>query len=354
MKVFSALLAILLGSVFFVRGEAVQNSRPAAADFSGLDKFLELTAILEKDEEPTQEQWDSLFKTPGYAVLLQREFQRDFFAERFRLAFMPSRVDALKEQMKKDTGFRAQFLPHYLRVKGMRGAIERWRAEQRPAELYAEAAKKAGGFLPQGAVSGLPAVSFVIFAPDSRGYDPVVLDVLFCMDQGTALADLVGHEFYHYYRDSLVELGQDQATLWVLNQIHAEGIADLIDKAGWIRKPETALSPKEEGYVKLYKESPVVLRTVDSLLSRMSEMKTGRSALGNELRKAVPQSGHPTGLYMATLILEELGKEALVGVSVDPFAFFRLYQKAATKRGGEIPRFSEKALAFLDRLALCR
>jgi Putative zinc dependent peptidase (DUF5700) len=353
-RAFSALLAILLASAFFVRGEPAQNSRPAA-DFSGLDKFLELTALLEKDQEPAREQWDALFATPGYAVLIQREFyQVEYFAERFRLAFMPSRADALKEQMKKDTGLRAKILPHYLRVKALRGTIERWRAEQRPAELYVEAAKMAGSFLPKGAVSGLPNVSFVIFAPDSRGYDPVVLDALYCMDQGTALANLVGHEFHHYYRNSLVELGQDQGTLWVINQIHAEGIADLIDKAGWIQKAETDLTPEEKSYVKFFKETPAVLRTMDDLFSQMSGMKTGRGALGNDLRKAVPQSGHPTGLYMATLILEELGKEAVVGVSVDPFAFFRLYQKAAMKRGGETPCFSEKALAFLDRLALCR
>lgn len=349
-RVVAGLVALLLSGIPSVRAEASQNPRPPAADFSGVEKFLELTAILERDQEPTQDQWDALFATPGYVVLLQREFQKDFFVERFKLAFMPSRAEALKEQMKKDTGFRAQFLPHYQRVKAMRGPIKQWTAEQRPAELYAEAVEKVRALLPEGAVSGWPAVSFVIFAPDSRGYDPVVLDVLSCMDKGGRLADLVGHEFHHYYRNLLVDLNQDQSALWIINQIHSEGIADLIDKAEWTRKPEADLAPNEREFVKLYRESPSVLRTMDDLLARMSEKKTGRGELGNELRRAVPQVGHPTGLFMATLILEELGKAALVGAAAEPFAFFRLYQEAALKRGGDAPRFSDKAMAFLDRL----
>ncbi len=353
-RIFAALFAILLGSILSAQAEPIQNPRPPAADFSGLEKFLELTSVLEKDQEPAPEQWNALFATPGYAVLLQEEFKKDFFTERFRLAFMPSRADALKEQMQKETGFRAQYLPHYLRVKTMRAEIERWAAEQRPAELYAEALEKARSLLPEGAISGWPAVSFVIFAPDARGYDPVVLDALYCMDKGGRLVDLVGHEFHHYYRNRLVDLNQDQSTLWIINQIHAEGIADVIDKAEWTRRPEADLAPNERDFVKLYRESPSVLRKMDDILTRMSEMKTGRGELGFELRRAVPQVGHPTGLYMATLILEELGKPALVGAADDPFAFFKLYQKAATKRGGDSPRFSDKALAFLDSLAPCR
>jgi len=350
-RIFISLIAMLVFGGLSGRGKGLQDTQQPAADFSGVKKFLELTAVLEQDGEPTREQWDALFATPGYAVLTESEFQKDFFAERFRLAFMPSRADALKEQMKKDTGFRAQFLPHYLRAKAMRREIERWTAVQRPAELYDEALAKARALLPEGAVAGWPAVAFVIFAPDARGYDPVVLDALYCMGKGGRLADLVGHEFHHYYRNRLVDLNQDQGTLGVINQIHAEGIADLIDKAEWIGKPESALAPNEKDFVQLYRQSPSVIRTMDELFSRMNEMKTGRGELGFELRRAVPQSGHPTGLYMATLILEELGKPALVGVADDPFAFFRLYQEAAARKHGDTPRFSNRAMVFLERLA---
>jgi len=345
------LLGTILGGALPATIEAGQAPQPAAADFSGVRKFLDLTTTLEADKEPSPDEWDALFMTPGYDVLLKREFRRDFFVERFRLAFMPSRADALTEQMKKDTGFAAQFLPHYLRAKAMRRDIERWLAEQEPEELYDAAIGKARALLPDGAAGSRPAVSFVVFAPDSRGYDPVVLDVLFCLDSGGRLVDVIAHEFYHYYRNRMVDWGQDQNTLWVINQIHTEGVADLIDKAAWVHEAESALAPRAREFVKFFADSPNVIRKMDELLSRMSDMKTGRGALGQELRRAVPQSGHPTGLYMATVILETMGKPALIDVTDDPFAFFRLYQEAATKKGGDTPRFSTKSVAFLDRLA---
>jgi hypothetical protein len=345
------LLGIIQAGALPAGAHAAQESRPAAVDLSGVTQFLHVTAVLEADREPSVAEWDALFATPGYDVLLKREFRRDFFVERFRLAFMPSRAEALREQMKKDTGFGAQFLPHYVRVKAMRRDLERWLAEQQPGALYDAAISKARALLPGNAATERPAVSFVVFAPDSRGYDPVVLDVLFCMDKGSDLVDLVAHEFYHYYRNLLLDWGQDQNTLWIINQIHNEGVADLIDKAAWLDRPASQLGPTERDFVQLVRDSPGVIRKMDELLCRMEGMTTGRGTLGQELRRAVPQSGHPTGLYMATLILETMGRSALIEVSDDPFAFFRLYQEAATKRGGDAPRFSPRALAFLDRLA---
>jgi len=154
------LLGTILGGALPATIEAGQAPQPAAADFSGVRKFLDLTTTLEADKEPSPDEWDALFMTPGYDVLLKREFRRDFFVERFRLAFMPSRADALTEQMKKDTGFAAQFLPHYLRAKAMRRDIERWLAEQEPEELYDAAIGRRARCFPTGPPgAGLPSPS---------------------------------------------------------------------------------------------------------------------------------------------------------------------------------------------------
>ncbi len=77
-----------------------ERSLSTNIDFSGVEKFLELTAMLEKDQEPSLEQWNELFSTPGYDVLITREFRKEFFIERFKSLFSGStnRLPIKKEE----------------------------------------------------------------------------------------------------------------------------------------------------------------------------------------------------------------------------------------------------------------
>jgi hypothetical protein len=96
---------------------------------------------------------------------------------------MPSKKAELDARMKKETGFAAQFLPHYVRAKAMRGEIEHRVAQFRTAAFADEAIARARAFLPASVTAEQPSVAFVVFAPDSRGYDPVVLDILWVIQQ---------------------------------------------------------------------------------------------------------------------------------------------------------------------------
>jgi len=51
---------------------------------------------LQKDREPSEEQWRALFETPGYAKLQQTALQTDF-----RLAYMPSKAGELETEIKR-------------------------------------------------------------------------------------------------------------------------------------------------------------------------------------------------------------------------------------------------------------
>ena len=75
-----------------------------------------------------------------------------------------------------------------------------------------------------------------------------------------------------------------------------------------------------------------------------------RRELGRKLRDLVPLSGHPTGFYMSNLIIDQLGKDALIKEIGNPFTFFRLYNQGADKKGNEAPTFSEKAIRFIQSL----
>jgi hypothetical protein len=331
--------------------EHAEDTLEANIDFSGVEKFLQLTALLEKDQEPTKEQWDALFATPGYRILIKNEFRPDFFMMRFRLAFMPSKKAELAAQMKKDTGWLGQFLPHYLRAKKEREAI---RAEIKRLESMSfikTAVDRAKAFLPPFEVKSYPPVSFVVFAPDARGYNPVVLDILYTKDEKDSLIDFIAHEFHHYYKDWLTGLNPD--VLWVIDQIHAEGIADQVNRGAWFHDRErfAVESQKERNkpFLELYEKSPEVIREMDRLFGLMNDRAGDMALLGAEIRSIVPQSGHPTGFYMANVILKHLGKGALVEDIGNPFAFLRRYNRAA-ERDEEAPSFSAKALEYISLL----
>jgi hypothetical protein len=335
-------------------------ARPPSApkvDFSGVERFLDLTAILERDEEPPPEAWDRLFGTPGYAVLIQREFQRDFFEEGFRLAFMPSREEDLAKRLEADRaagGLRSRYLPHFVRARSARDTI-RWELENlRTLTFVDEAVEKAAVLLPSVDPGDYPPISFVIFGPDARGYSPVVIDVLHLRDRGDFLTSFVAHEFHHYYRNRLLRLTQDRDILWIIDQVQAEGIADQINVGEWFHDPdlfeEQAAQPRNRAYMEWYERSPEVIGRMDALFSEMSRHPEARGELGAELRDAVPLSGHPTGFFMANVIIDEMGTRALTEQIGNPFRFFLLYKEAADRRGGDVPTFSDPAVALIREL----
>lgn len=335
--------------------ETEGEAQTANVDFSGVEMFLELTALLEKDIEPTEEQWNALFSTPGYAVLIRREFNtQDFFKERFRLAFMPSLEEELEARLQEETGFVARFLPHYVRAKKERHLIEKAVSELKNLSFVQEAVEEAKKYLPDFELRSYPPVSFVIFGLDARGYVPVVLDIFYTLENRDYLKTFVGHEFHHYYRNFFYDFSQDRQILWVINQVQGEGIADQINVGEWFHDenlyPEYAKKAKYKGYLEWYEKSPEIIRKMDRLFSAMYDSPEQKGTLGAELQETVPLSGHPTGFYMANLILEQLGKDVLIEDVKNPFAFFRHYKEAADKKKGDTPSFSEKSLQFIRLL----
>jgi hypothetical protein len=329
-----------------------EKPRDIHVDFSGVEKFLELTALLEKDREPTQEQWDDLFATPGYKILVLREFNKNFLIERFKLAFMPSKQGERDARLKEEKGFWAKFLPHYIRAKNQRKLIESQIAELKALDFMESALKETRKFLPDVPIEEYPPLSFVIFGPDARGYMPVVVDVLYAYDQRDFLVSFIAHEFHHYYRNQYFPYSQDQAFIWVIDQIQGEGVADQINIGKWFfdKNLFPKYAEKNKGYLEWYAKSPEIIREMGRLFEEAADHPEKKTELGQQLRAIIPLSGHPTGFYMANIIIEQIGKDILIDDIGNPFAFFRLYKQAADKKGGKIPTFSEKAIRFIQDL----
>ena len=319
-------------------------------DFSGIDAFWSVVDTLERDRQPAPEQWDQLFATPGYAALLASEFERAYFERLFTIAYMPSMRESLSTELEGRNG---RNLRHYLLARELRDSLAAQVERLRTEPLCERALERTAAFLPQPPADGCPPVSFVIFANDGRGYDPIVIDLRASMTWD--IEPFLAHEFHHWLRNRRLAFDEaavgpdDEAVLRTLNQIQAEGIADQIDKAGWIADP--SLTPAgAEGYAARYRDNlaatPALLRSVDSLLCRHGTGSEGTAA-GERMQEIVPQSGHPTGFYMAAAIDGGLGRAALTGDFANPFLFFARYQEVAD---GPRPAFSACAQAALSEL----
>lgn len=321
-------------------------------DFSGVEKFLELTALLENDQEPTEDQWDAMFATPGYKILILREFNKNFLIERIKLAFMPSKKEALEAKLMEEKGFWAQFLPHFVRAKKQRKLIEEQIAKLKSLDYIMAAVAEAREFLPDVSFEENLPLSFVIFGPDARGYMPVVVDVLYAYDQREFFVSFIAHEFHHYYRNQYFSFTQNQSFIWVIDQVQGEGIADQINKGKWFHDKNLypKYAEKNRVYLEWYAKSPDIIHEMDHLFAAAYDHPEKKMDLGQQLQAIVPLSGHPTGFYMANLIIEQLGRETLVKDIGNPFAFFRLYKQAADKKGGGTPSFSDKAIRFIQSL----
>jgi hypothetical protein len=375
-------LAVLYGIALAViahlgLGTAVaqQNVNPAF-NFDGIEAFWEIVAVLESDTEPTASQWDAFFEAPGYKRL-SGEFGRDYFMSALRTVFLPSDSGSV-ERMVSDYAERGGFLGWYtpLVLEGFQDASrDRDWQSQRVQELktypYLEkAAEYALQYLPEDAVGEYPAVDFVVFS-DSRGYTPLILGIagddtpppeqLACLreqglDRHFPFTLLMAHESFHMYRGMVEDIKfpendhPDYPILWTLDQMVNEGIGDLINRKR-LFYGDGCLATSEEG-IRLQHEQlaqPATIRVMDRIFSEMADAPELTDVLGQEFQGFIPQSGHPTGFYMADLIEEELGIEELKRVVRNPFGFFALYNRAADV-DGEAPRFSDRTLTYLESL----
>jgi hypothetical protein len=373
--VFSIFMAVGVCAGFFLTQD-VKNVNPSF-DFSGIEEFWKIVDILKTDREPTGEQWEALFDTPGYAELIRREFKPDYFKNAMRAVYRPSQQSLAEELIQRDKqegGFLAWYTP--LVIEGFRnaGRDRHWiqaRIEGLRSYPYLKkAAEEALRYLPEEKAEDYPAVSFIIFN-DSRGYTPLIIGLSEKEELSPAEWDCLrrqgrdkhwpfvlhlAHEAFHLYRDRKQEFhfperdSPDYPIVWILDQIENEGIGDLINRAP-LYYDDGCFAETDEAarYHKEQEAQPSIIRIMDAIVKEMAVRPSLGGQLGKQLQSFIPQSGHPTGFFMAREILRQGGGETLVEIVRNPFQFFDLYNDAARK-GGQAPDFSDQAIHFIKML----
>lgn len=371
------ILAFILIFVF-VSSSYSQDKLNPNFEFSGVDNFWEIVDTLKTDKEPTSEQWDKLFDTPGYAVLIRREFKREKLQEFISTAFKPSLSDKREELINKaengDNRFWKWFVNSYYQAfdysDSNRHKIIAKRQSFESFPYTDKAIAELLKFLPETEVSNPPAVSFIIFN-DSRGYTPVVMglndlvagDEMLTPEQVAELEKdgfsryrpqvlYFAHEFFHHFRDQKLEFkepennDEDARLLWYLNQIENEGIADLINV---LPLQKIAAEEQRQKIEKEQLEVPEAIIGFDKILATIYKNPEEKKNLLKQTGKYVQRSGHPMGYYMAQVILKYKGREALVKIVRNPFKFFYLYNQVCLEKNIG-PAFSVDAIAMIAEL----
>jgi hypothetical protein len=218
----------------------------AAADFSGIDQFWRIADRLIADEDVPGPAWDSLFATPGYAALEERERRRAALELGIRAALRPAEA-APRDSLRAAGGWAARVAQHVEALVARRHELDAFRAELEQRNVLAAALARTQALLPAGSIEryGTPRVVFVFFLPDGRGYPGLIVADL---THSAARGDLDGylaHEAVHFYYAALARerraaggeaTPQQQAVHVLLTKLFEESVGDQFDKRPYLRK----------------------------------------------------------------------------------------------------------------------
>lgn len=345
---------IIFIPLFFCYLSTMAQSK--SIDMSAMDHLWKIIDKLEKDINPSEKEWKALFETSGYKAL--GDWNNEKTREKFELVFSPSRKEKLDALMQRGYYWVNRDLNHLLKVKEKREAIIQYQTNIDLDAIISAALKKAEVYLPKGLTkkSPFPPISFVLFSPDARVNNGIIIyDILYAMNEGLEnLVLTIAHEAHHHYALSAkrFKFTDEQSSydpiVSTLSLLRLEGIADLIDKP----YPLVITNNDTANYLIKYnaqKAQSSKMKTLDSMLCKMSDDTTGMFKMGNQAFTMFPGNCHPNGQYMAVLIKKNLGTEVLKASSVNPFLFFRQYREACLKEKTEYV-ISEKAMQFINRL----
>ena len=334
--------------IFFTQQLFSQNGN---FEFSGMEQFWSIVSKLERNQEPSNAEWNKLFRTPGYKILTGGEFTKVFFKRNFKLVFMPSQKKNLETNLKNRNHL--HHLQHYIKVRDNKRKIQDQLKRLKRGNYNRKAVKRTLEFLPQRSVNQYPPVSFVIFESNGRGSSPIVVDLAASLEWD--FMSFLSHEFHHWYRNRQLKFSyrkvrrEDADIIRTIDIIEAEGIADMVDKKDWFTKSSNSVSRYARQFIYDVSITPGLIQRMDKILTEIYNNPSSKNQLGSKLFSMLPQRGHTTGYFMASLILEHFSKRELTACVGNPFKFFNLYNKAA-KIYGRYPYFSKKSIKLLNKL----
>jgi len=340
------------------------SAAPQQADYSGLDPFWAVADLVAADQEVPDAAWEAMFATPGYRTLRERDNADRFFARLLPMALSEAHRDEA-EALIAEQPIMEMFLTHLRAAYELREELEAFRAELEGRPLLDDALTAAQVWLPAGSAAryGPPPVSVVIYQPDARGYDRIVVDLLVAYEQPEHFEQLLAHETHHVIRAGIGgprgwgELPEADL-LTALDNLQAEAVADMIDKPHTLAVGDWGNASTGIAMVLLtgrFRDELAIvqqrLAEFDAVLAEYAADPSAAEELGTRLRRnTLLMGGHPVGYHMAGVIIAAGLRDRMIGNVAEPFDFLRAYNEAAATDPGSNHVFSDAALRGLEML----
>jgi len=353
----SKLLFVVFLLMISHRYSTAQKLAPGEIEFEGVEYFWNIVEKIEKNNEPTIQDWDQLFGTVAYNYLA-KESGRELIIDRISIAYSPQKASERNEILTKNN-YESMILEHLNKARSNRIIIEKYTDSLRHAPLLSNSLKDTQKYLPKHFINrhkdAYPSLAFAIFEPDGKANNEIiVVDVAFARQIDLKL--FLAHEAHHFFISKIrkqMKSAEDnmEYILKTIRQLHLEGIADLIDKRGILTSPET-LSEDENWYAYHYKNyynnARQTFSKIDHLIQNYNV--SGNEDIGESIWKTLHFGTHPEAMHMALLIEKAFGRQHIITLLENPFDYLRSYQKAAILYPDEGWVFSDASMSFFNGL----
>ena len=310
-------------------------------DDNGTRSFI---SLCQSERKITVAAIDDLLTTQPYEqilCLMKPEF--DFGREQFALV-MATALNPDEYGLPNELSGCQWLVDHIRQAKGMCNRLEiylnRVRDEWCPTTIIT-ATKR---YLPTHAKIGQQRASLLIFLPDCRGFQEVILvDPIFTMALTIAgFQSLLAHELHHSIRCSLEP--KDQPTqerfrgiAQVLFWLESEGIADSVSSLSDLpcESADSLMANIVERRKAIYPKADEYLRLLDSAMADILNGSVPDDQAYFHVVSVLSSDNayHPVGHVMAKRIEQQLGHNMLVDTIGKPYRFLLGYQQAAKQIG---------------------
>lgn len=333
-------------------------------DFSGVDAFWKIAEKLSRDIEPSDDDWNQLFRTPGYAALEEREHRRAALMSSMRAALKPSLASVA--QTPETPIFIQRSTSHLREVWSKRSELKDFEKKWSGNPGLDRALAKVQTLFPDGFMKGraLPKIQVLFFLPDGRGYPTMIIADELKLMHSYNPSGFFAHEFYHYFRrfianDPEPKTPSDEGIINILVRLTEEGSADQMDKAEIVAMSVEEFDQKMtyppektyyEGYRKSFQAHDEQLSILDTALTKIALNRNSSEEQAKSLNQTLAEEGRPLGAYIASVILEKSGRAKFAAVTGNAFAFLKAYQEIALSSGGKLRPFSATAMTALSMI----